>query len=296
MGKQATTLDEQIDILRRRGMVIVDENKAKEVLLDIGYYRLGFYWFAFEKSYPELANRTHEFKNGTCFSDAVHLYYFDFNLRNILHKYLSRIEISVRTYLTYSVSNKYKDKPTWFVDSAIVSRAQALAFGNNVYDVSIRHLPEIKRHHNTYINDKYAPAWKTIEHMTMGAVINLYKSLRDENVKIEISKHFGINFPIVFVNYMNIIRNLRNASAHGNVLFDFTPERSIRKGPAMRKDIGKNQNLNGAIHILLYMLKRISVNRHDDCAKEIGNLLCEYKQNKNIAEILYNVSGLRESF
>lgn len=39
--KKATTIDEQIAILRKRGMIISDKEKAKETLLDIGYFRLG---------------------------------------------------------------------------------------------------------------------------------------------------------------------------------------------------------------------------------------------------------------
>lgn len=42
-NKKATTIDEQVQILQDRGMVIDDLKKAKEHLLDIGYYRLGFY-------------------------------------------------------------------------------------------------------------------------------------------------------------------------------------------------------------------------------------------------------------
>lgn len=45
MIKVAIDVDEQISLLRQRGMIIDDEDKAKEVLLDVGYYRLGFYWF-----------------------------------------------------------------------------------------------------------------------------------------------------------------------------------------------------------------------------------------------------------
>ena len=51
--KKATTIDEQIAKLLSRGMVIDDVEKAKENLLDIGYFRLGFYWFPFEKTYPQ---------------------------------------------------------------------------------------------------------------------------------------------------------------------------------------------------------------------------------------------------
>ena len=42
--KQATTIDQQIDILKGRGMQLdMGEEKAKEILNDIGYFRLGFY-------------------------------------------------------------------------------------------------------------------------------------------------------------------------------------------------------------------------------------------------------------
>lgn len=58
----ATNIDEQIALLEQRGMSIADKEKARECLLDIGYFRLGFYWFPFEKTYPRKTNRTHEFK------------------------------------------------------------------------------------------------------------------------------------------------------------------------------------------------------------------------------------------
>ena len=39
MGNTATTFNEQIALLEKRGMVIdMEPNKVKEILLDIGYY------------------------------------------------------------------------------------------------------------------------------------------------------------------------------------------------------------------------------------------------------------------
>ena len=43
--KTATTIDEQIAKLEKRGMTIGDKVKATEILSDIGYYRLGFFGF-----------------------------------------------------------------------------------------------------------------------------------------------------------------------------------------------------------------------------------------------------------
>ena len=292
MGRKAIRLDEQIALLQSRGLIINDIEKAKEVLLDVGYYRLGFYWFPFEQTYPNLDNRTHDFRQNADFDDAVKLYYFDFNLRNILHKALSRIEIAVRTYMTYIVSNAYDEKPTWFADPAIVSRGYVQTFPTKVYNDTFKRIPEIARHHRKYLNDVYAPAWKTIENMTMGAMLALYRALHDEDLKIDISKHFGVNFPVVFENYMELLRNLRNTCAHGRVLYDFGPEQSIRRGPAMMRGIGHNQNLNGAIHVVLYLVKQISVNRYNEYKAEIDALIKKYSQSAAVRQALENVSGL----
>lgn len=62
MAEVATTIDEQIKLLKDRGMNIEDEVKARENLMDIGYFRLGFYWFPFEKTYPRKNKRDHNLK------------------------------------------------------------------------------------------------------------------------------------------------------------------------------------------------------------------------------------------
>lgn len=76
MANIATSIEDQIVKLRKRGMTIdLDDAKISEVLLDIGYYRLGFYWHPFE------IDNDHNFKEGTKFSDVLDLYYLDVDLR-----------------------------------------------------------------------------------------------------------------------------------------------------------------------------------------------------------------------
>jgi abortive infection bacteriophage resistance protein len=154
--KKATTIEEQIKRLRDRNVTIVDEEKAKENLLDIGYYRLGFYFFPFEVTYPQLKKRDHKMKAGTRFTDAVALYYFDFDIRNILMRYISRIEVAFRTYMTYTLSNRYRDDPCWFVNPNVVDQSFVDSFDSSCYD-GIRKNANIRRHHKHYKNDKYAP-------------------------------------------------------------------------------------------------------------------------------------------
>lgn len=294
MGRKAITLDEQIALLRSRGMIITDENKAKEVLFDVGYFRLGFYWFPFETDYPNKHHRSHLFKGDANFDNAVRLYYFDFNLRNILLKPLSRIEIAFRTKVAYLVSNANVNSPTWFADTAVVSRQQANSFKSKVYDQILKKSPLIALHHRHHINDKFAPAWKTLEFMTLGEVVHLFKSIKDERIKSEVAKCFGINKLVTFQNYLDLIKNLRNTCAHGNVLYDFSPEKSIRKGPAMMKGVGENQNLNGALRVVLYMMKQVSVNRYNELLADIDALIEKYGAFPEVHHILTTISGLNE--
>ncbi len=131
--KKALKVEAQIERLKKRGMKFGDEEKAKEILLDVGYYRLGFYSFPFERTYPRLEHRDHKFKEGTTFEDVLELYYFDSDLRRILANYLYRIEVNVRTQITYVVSNHYRECPTWFVNPNVVSQKYINSFNAEVY-------------------------------------------------------------------------------------------------------------------------------------------------------------------
>lgn len=289
--KRATTLDEQVALLRSRGVEISSEEKAKECLLDIGYFRLCSYLFPFEKTYPKHSNRTHEFISGTKLSDAVALYYFDFDLRNILNRYISRIEVALRTYITYSLSNKYKTSPTWFVDPTVMSTSYIKGF-DQVYE-AIKKKPVIKRHHQKYINDKYAPAWKTIEFMTFGNIESLYLNLKNTADKLDICRHFGVNQTAIFENYIKTVRTLRNTCAHGGVLYDMRLPKSIKKGPAGNHTRDNSNNLCGSLKVVEYLLGQISNNR----LKEMRSLLNDaltilYGHDKDLESTIEKTAGI----
>lgn len=261
--KQATTLDQQISKYRERNIEISDVEKAKEILLDIGYYRLGFYFFPFEETYPDLENRNHKMVPGTKFEDAVTLYYFDFDIRNIVIRYTSRIEVAFRTFMTYTLSNKYKDNPFWFVDSRVVDSSFIANFDATCYS-AIRKNGVISHHHSKYKNDSYAPAWKTMEYMTLGNMLTLYRALLNLDDKRAIAAKFGINQTSVFENYMESMRCIRNICAHGSVLYDAKLFFRIKRGPAGKLSQDETSRLGGAIKVLAYLLGKVSINRRHE--------------------------------
>lgn len=291
--KIATNIEEQIALLKSRGVIIENDEKAKEILMDIGYFRLGFYLFPFEKSYPNLRNRTHEYKEGTKLKEAVALYYFDYDLRNLLLRYITRIEIAFRTYITLFISCKYKEKPTWFIDPTIVDTKYISKFRHDVYE-DIKKNPVIRRHHRTHKRDRYAPAWKTMEYMTLGSVFKLYQNLNVLDDKRDISHHFGVNQTSVFESYMETIRFIRNTCAHGGVLYDLATAKRVSNGPAGTFTGNDSHNLSGAISVVKYMLGTVPTHRLEDMSHELDEIFKRVlTKAPNLTAILQDRTGFK---
>ncbi len=288
--KIAFSIEEQINRLRSYGIIFDNEEKAKEILLDVGYYRMGFYSFPFEKSFPKLEDRTHEVKDGTTFKSIYELYDFDTKLRRILLNALDRIEVNIRTQITYIVSNYYIKSPTWFADSNIMQADFVNTFEEKVYK-TLRDNPVIKRHHDKYINDKYAPAWKTIEFMTLGNLTSLYRSLKDANIKRMVAQHYGCSIRI-FINYLETIRVIRNKCAHGNCIYNIDIAKGIAIKPAQIPEDSRH-NINGAIYVIKYLLGAISINRRNELENDISNLMQSIKDVKT-NEIVKNCTKITD--
>lgn len=294
--KKATSLDDQIEKLEEHGVFISDDKKAKEILADIGYYRLGFYLFPFEKTYPELGyRRRHDVVEGTRFEDAVALYYYDFELRNILYKYISRIEVSIRTAVIYHLSNKYKEVPTWYIDTGVVNEDFADMFIDEIYPQISNNQHVIKRHERKHPLDSHAPAWKTLEFLTFGNLIKLYSNLLVFEDQRLVSCHFGVNNTMVFYNYLEAIRNIRNSCAHGAVIFDYRTHKPVRKGPAGNFPPPQGSSLYATLEVIRFFLGSISKNRLNDMNRELTNateFLFEKCHSQHIKKIIEDNTGI----
>ena len=95
--KPFKTIEEQITILKDRGLIIDDEEKAKSFLANLNYYRLSAYTLTLRKE--------DRFYKNVHFSDVMQIYNFDMELRAALMYLLESIEVSMRTYIGYFHGN-----------------------------------------------------------------------------------------------------------------------------------------------------------------------------------------------
>ena len=100
--KEFKTLDEQVEILRNKGLVINDVDKAKALLLRENYFFISGYRHLFLKS-----NKERVFIKGTTFDELYAVFQFDRSFRNVLFKNLLIVENNLKSIISYRLSKKY---------------------------------------------------------------------------------------------------------------------------------------------------------------------------------------------
>ena len=126
--KQLLTLDQQISILKQRGLIIENEAEAESILDTISYFRLAGYWRLMEAD-----KQNHVFKPGSYFSQIISLYHFDEELRMLVFAAIQQIEVTVRTRLIRLFSERHG--AFWFMDAT-------LADSNTMYQSNLNKLQE----------------------------------------------------------------------------------------------------------------------------------------------------------
>jgi len=214
------------------------------------------------------------------------LYYLDVDLRELLLKYIYRIEVHFRTQIVYYVSNEYKNSPTWFVDIKVVNANYIASFDKFYTDEFKRNNKPIDKHHKKYINDKYAPAWKTIEFTTFGGCLKLFRCLKDDALKQKIADSYDLSDLIVFDNFIQTIVYVRNMCSHGGVLYDLKQPKGIRRIPGNRYKFNKQHSLDASVKVIRFLLSKISVNREAEMTGKLDDLLLKFENNSNIKTII----------
>ena len=225
MIKEFKTIDQQIDILKKKGLIIDDMDMAYNILLKENYFFLNGYRHLFMNSPTD---RT--FVTGATFSELYSLFLFDRYSRNIFFKYLLIVENRLKSVISYQLSKKYGYKEKMYLNPKNFTRDPAKK--RRVKDVIDKMKRQIRinatRHNATlhYIrNYGYIPLWILVKVLSFGMVCELYSILKDED-KLEVSSVFGLPKELL-EDFLPILSNYRNLCAHEDIMFDHRTERTI---------------------------------------------------------------------
>ena len=225
MAKQFKNIDEQIDILKEKGLIINDVEYAKKVLLRENYFFLSGY-----KAILYYSKKDRRFIKGTTFEEFYSIFLFDRNFRNILFKNLVIIENSIKSIFSYRLSSRYGIKEEEYLKaknfSEEPSRSKQI---NDLLRKMKRQIRVNTKQHNATLhfsnNHGYIPFWVLVKVLSFGIVSELYAILKLED-KLAIAVHFDLDVGNL-ENYLPILANYRNLCAHEDILYNNKTQREI---------------------------------------------------------------------
>lgn len=215
--KTFKTLDEQITILRSKGLTVNDEDFAKSILLRENYFFLTGYRFLFMRSLDD-----RRFIEGTTFEELYAMFMFDRQLRNILFKNILVVENNLKSVLSYIVSKNhgFKEKnylnPNNFVHDSSRNRQINDLIHKMKRQISINGKQHSATNH--YLsNYGYIPLWVVVKVLSFGIVGELFTILQYEDKK-EIASIFRVEIDNL-EEYLPLLSNYRNLCAHEDICY-----------------------------------------------------------------------------
>ena len=220
-------MEEQIEILKSKGLIINDYNYAYDVLIRENYFFLSGYRHVFLKS-----RNDRMFIDGASFEELYAMFNFDRQIRNIFFKNLLIIENNAKSMFAYQLSKKYGIKEKNYLNPANFDCTSDK--GRRVNDL----LKKIKRqirvnggqHTATmhYINNYgYVPLWVVVKVLSFGLISELFTIMKPEDQK-EISSMYNVKINNL-LSYLPILANFRNLCAHEDIMFEHKTQKEIEE-------------------------------------------------------------------
>lgn len=215
--KTFKTLEEQIDILTRKGLIIDDVDTAQAILLRENYFFINGYRHLFMKSDVD---RT--FIEGTTFREVYAMFYFDRQLRNIIFKHILIVENNLKSILSYVMSKNHGFKENNYLNpNNFVKDSRRNRQINDLIRKMKRQISVNGKQHTAtahYLNHYgYIPLWVVVKVLSFGIVGELYTILQYQDQK-EIADVFGVDI-YSMVEYLPILANYRNLCAHEDICY-----------------------------------------------------------------------------
>lgn len=219
--KEPKTFDEQLEILKDRGLIIENEEEAKFLLSNINYYRFTAYLINFKTEKERYAE-------GVTFELITNIYKFDKELRGLIINVLESIEISFRTYISYTLAMRC-GASGYLDETNFINRHFHKIFIENLEREKNNNSNKLFiKHHNEKYNGQL-PIWVASEIMTFGMVSKLYSNLLPVDKSYIKSNLCRVN-PKLVNTWLQSLTNLRNHCAYyGRVYGYLFPVTTIKK-------------------------------------------------------------------
>jgi abortive infection bacteriophage resistance protein len=223
--KRWKSTEEQLELLKSRGMTVPDEERALHFLRRVGYYRLSGYFYPFriiEECDNDAFRRSDQFIEASNFDDVIALYLFDRKLRLLALDALERIELAVQVDIAYLLGrhDPFAHHDHRFLDKGFVKKT-----GNFGYQGWLENYHSLlKRSKAAFVEHNLAkygrlPIWAAVEVFDFGCLSVFFNGINGRD-KQAISAKYGFTDGKSIASWLRSLNYIRNVSAHHGRLWN----------------------------------------------------------------------------
>ena len=267
--KKHASLDEQIEKLAARGLIITNPDEARKILFRINYYRLTGYLYSFKQKEDD------RYLDGASMERIKKIYDFDRKFTRILLYALEDIEETLKTRISYTITSHYPSDPLIYTKADIYRNAEPFQRFLRIFYREVennKELPFIKHHFIHY--GGALPMWVAVEIMTMGNLRAIYDNLKG-NLQKEIARAYHTG-PVQFSSWIENLTYTRNHLAHYMRIWNFNFGRSPAKCKNHDKGAPVTQMIFDQICAMANMYSDVQ-EWNDYIIPEMDSLFCEYQ-------------------
>lgn len=238
--KEFKTTSEQIELLKQRGLIIPDEERAKKYLLSQNYYNL---INGYARFFPREGDN---YTAQTSFDEITSLYVFEREFKQVLLLGILEAETHLRSIFAHRFAEKFKDEPYAYLNINCYEQDKTLLVAKTISNLSRKFLAHNKDKSNKnssiahYLRKyKHVPIWVLVNHIEFGELRHLLKhskkSLQNKICK-DCLEFIGQNIPDnhsqfqpeTLNSFLENINDIRNICAHNNRLLGFRCHQSTK--------------------------------------------------------------------
>ncbi len=207
------SVDDQIKILRSRGMIVDDYPFAKDFLEEVYFHR----FLSYSVPFLELTN-VRKYKLNTNFKDVVKVYEFDSQLRNLILEAIEKIEISVRTQF---INLSWKYGPHFYLNHKLFRDHRALndSIERIQYQMKASHDILVSEYYHRYNDPDMPPIWIVMELTSIGQLSKWLLNLKNQDDKAAVAKRYQVHYSVLQAVLDNLTL-IRNYAAHHNRIWN----------------------------------------------------------------------------
>ena len=277
--KTYLTINELIDYIKSKGIVVNNEEETKEILKQHNYYVI--------MGYKDLFIKDNQYKDNVSFDNIYSLYKFDRQLKILLLNALLDIESIVKNAIVSQFCSVYGFKEENYFNKENYNTTHT--YLNKTIDIFQRQIEENKDNKAVdYYKSTYGfvPFWVISKILTFGLVKDLYfimKKTDEIKLRNSICNFNDTKLKHLYLQLQLIVAK-RNKIAHDEILFNDIHRRIILAKTEEHKkfELSGNSGLNDTLGLLICIKNILPKKDYNKLIEDLTSLIDNYINNNNV--------------